>query len=98
MVQEPGQKHAGNGHEPASRKKSGRPPRASYPAWSPEIGFIPSGQPLPLREAVRMLPRRYRFILTKPGFESFLPELSLAAWNIVWFQLLVYAVIAAEIG
>jgi hypothetical protein len=98
MVQEPGQKHAGNGHEPASRKKSGRLPRASYPAWSPDIGFIPSGQPLPLREAVRMLPRRYRFILTKPGFEPFLPELSLAAWNIVWFQLLVYTVLAAGLA
>ncbi len=98
MVQEPGQKHSGNGHEPASRRKSGRQPRASYSAWSPDIGFIPSGQPLPLREAVRQLPRRYRFILTKPGFEPFLAELGLAAWNIVWFQLLVYTVVAAGLA
>lgn len=98
MVQEPGQKHSGNGHEPASRRKSGRQPRASYPAWSPDIGFIPPGQPLPLREAVRQLPRRYHFILTKPGFEPFLPELGLAAWNIVWFQLLVYTVVAAGLA
>jgi hypothetical protein len=98
MVQEPGQKHAGNGHEPASRKKSDRQPRASYPAWSPDIGFIPSGQPLPLREAIRMLPRRYRFLLTKPGLEPFLPELSLAAWNIVCLQLLAYTVIAAGLA
>src|SRR5581483_4730413 len=98
MVQEPGQKHSGNGHEPASRRKSGRQPRASYPAWSPDIGFIPPGRPLPLSEAVRQLPRRYRFILTRPGFEPFLPELGLAGWNIVWVQLLIYTVVAAGLA
>ncbi|HEX4715292.1 MAG TPA: Yip1 family protein [Ktedonobacteraceae bacterium] len=100
MLEEPGQEHAGNGHQPASRKKSGKQaaPRASYSAWSPDIGFVPRGQSLPLREAVRQLPRHYRFILTKPGFEPFLPELGLAEWKIVWFQLLVYTVVAAALS
>lgn len=100
MVQDPGQEHSGNGHKPADHRKSGRQaaPRASYPTWSSDLGFIPRGQPLPLREAVRQLPRRYRFVLTKPGFEPFLPELGLAEWKIAWFQLLVYAVVAAGLA
>lgn len=100
MVQDPGQEHSGNGRGPASHRRSGRQaaPRASYPTWSSDLGFIPRGQPLPFREAVRQLPRRYRFVLTKPGFEPFLPELGLAEWKIVWFQLLLYAVVAAALG
>lgn len=100
MVKDPGQEHSSNGHEPASRKKSGKlaAPHASYPAWSSDLGFIPVGQPLPFREAVRQLPRRYRFVLTKPGFEPFLPELSLAEWKIAWFQLLVYTVVATVLA
>lgn len=98
MVQEPGPQYADNGRDPAGRRKSGRQPRASFPAWSPDPGFIPRGRPLPLREAVRQLPRRYRSVLTRPGFEPFLPELGLAGWNIVCVQLLIYAVGAAGLA
>jgi hypothetical protein len=51
-----------------------------------------------LREAVRQLPHRYRLILSRPGFEPFLPELSLARWNIVCFQLLIYTLGAAGLA
>lgn len=100
MVKEPGQEHSNNGHRSTGRKRSGKQvvPHASYPAWSSDFGFIPRGQPLPFREAVRQLPRRYRFVLTKPGFEPFLGEMGLAEWKIVWFQLLVYAVVAAGLA
>jgi hypothetical protein len=76
----------------------GRQPRAAYSFWSPESGFLPHAQPLPLYDAVRQLPRRYRLILSRPGFESFLPELGLAGWNIVCFQLLIYTVGAAGLA
>src|SRR5260370_41786125 len=97
MVSDPGQDHSGNGHGPIEKKKGGKQarPRAAYQAWSSDFGFVPRMQPLPLPEAIRMLPRRYRFVLTKPGFEPFLAELGLAEWKIVWFQLLVYSVVAA---
>lgn len=98
MVREPGQGHSGNGQHPETRKRGDRQPRASYSAWSPDLGFIPRGQPLPFREALRQLPRRYRFVLTKPGLEPFLAEAGLAEWRIVWFQLLVYTVIAAGLA
>ncbi len=100
MVRDPGQRHASNGHEPASHRKSGKlaAPRVSYSAWSSDIGFAPHGQPLPFWEAVRQLPRRYRFVLTKPGLEPFLGEMNLAEWKIVWFQLLIYTVVAAGLA
>ncbi len=100
MVRDPGQQHSSNGHQPAGHKKGGKlaAPRAAYPAWSSDIGFVPRGQPLPFWEAVRQLPRRYRFILTKPGFEPFLSEMGLAEWRIVWFQLLVYTIVATVLA
>jgi hypothetical protein len=98
MVREPGQGQSGNGHHPETRSKGGKQPRASYSAWSPDLGFMPRGQPLPFREALRQLPRRYRFVLTKPGLEPFLIENGLGEWKIVWFQLLVYTVIAAVLA
>lgn len=97
MVKDPGQEHSSNGHGPTKRKKGGRQaqPHASYSAWSPDLGFTPRAQPLPLSEAIRQLPRRYRFVLTKPGFEPFQAERGLADWKIVWFQLLIYTTLAA---
>lgn len=97
MLTDPGQHHSSNGHGPREHKKSGKltHPRASYQAWSPDLGFVPRGQPLPLPEALRQLPRRVRFILTKPGFEPFLAESGLAEWKITWVLLLAYSVVAA---
>jgi hypothetical protein len=51
-----------------------------------------------LREAVRQLPRCYRFVLTRPGFEPFWSEVSLAGWNIVCVQLLIYTVLSAGLA
>lgn len=97
MLTDSGPDHSNNGHGPPSRKKSAKQvqPRASYPTWSSDLGFIPHTQPLPWREALRQLPRRYRFVLTKPGFEPFLAEMSQGEWRIVWAQLLIYSVVAA---
>jgi len=97
MLRESDQEPSNNGHHPPARKKkSGQAtPRASYAAWSPDFGFVPQGQPLPFAEAIRQLPRRYRFILRRPGFTSFLAEAGLAEWKIVWWQLLVYALLAS---
>lgn len=95
MVQEPGQRHAGNGHEPTSHSKRGGQPRASYPVWSPELGFLPLGRPLPWRESVRRLPRRCLLVLTRPGFEAFVSAADPGGWGIVCVQLLVTAVGAA---
>lgn len=96
MLKDSGGEQPGNGYQPGRRRKRDRQttPRAQYPTWSSDIGFVPRGQPLPFREAVRQLPQRYRFVLTRPGLEPFLPELGLAEWRIVWFQLLGYTGIA----
>jgi hypothetical protein len=97
MIRESDQEPSNNGHSPTTRKKKSKQaaPRASYEAWSPDFGFVPQGQPLPFGEAIRQLPRRYRFILSKPGFTPFLAEMSMAEWKIVWWQLLVYALLAS---
>jgi hypothetical protein len=100
MVRDTGQEHSNNGHHPLDRKRGGKrvAPRPTYIAMSPEFGFIAHMQPLPLSEAIRMLPRRYRFVLTKPGFEPFAAEVGLAEWKIIWFQLLSYTIVAALLG
>ncbi len=97
MLRDSGQDHSSNGHGPKDRKKSAKQarPRASYQTMSPDFGFVPRTQPLPWREALRQLPRHYRFVLTKPGFEPFLAEMGQAEWKIVWIQLLFYSVVAA---
>lgn len=98
MVQEPGQRHAGNGREPTSHRKRGRQPRVSYPVWSPDPGFLPQGRPLPWRDAVRQLPRCCRLVLTRPGFEPFVPAAGQGGWAIVCIQLLVTTVGAAGLA
>jgi len=54
--------------------------------------------PLPLGEAIRQLPNQYIRVLTKPSAATFAVEQGKAAWNIVWIQLLIYAVILAALG
>jgi len=97
MVREPGPRDSGDGDERSEQGKKSRQamPRVEYQAISSDFGFIPRGQPLPLPEAMRQLPRRYRFVLSKPGPAPFAMEMGLAEWKIVWVQLLAYTVLAA---
>ncbi|GLV56401.1 hypothetical protein KDH_32420 [Dictyobacter sp. S3.2.2.5] len=80
------------------------PDQGSYPgAFPPGSGYglygsggvteTPS-QPLPLRDAVSQLPTQYFRVLTKPGASTFAQENGKAAWNIIWMQILILAVIS----
>ncbi len=65
------------------------PPGAGYgpPPFTPST-------PLPLSEAIRQLPQQYIRVLTKPSAQTFAAEMGKAKWDIVWVQLIGYAVIA----
>lgn len=58
----------------------------------------PQTAPLPLREAIRQLPKQYWKVLTKPGPATFAEEMGKADWGIIWVQLLGYAAIDAILG
>jgi hypothetical protein len=51
--------------------------------------------PLPLAEALRRLPRQYWNVLTHPRAATFAWEQGKAAWNIIWVQLLILALVEA---
>lgn len=63
-----------------------------------QAGPAPQATPLPLREAIRQLPRQYWKVLTKPGAATFAEEMGKARWDIIWAQLLGYATIGALLG
>ena len=67
------------------------PPGAGAGGWA---GAAPQATPLPLRDAIRQLPRQYWRILTKPGAATFAAEMGKAEWGIIWVQLLGYAILA----
>ena len=54
--------------------------------------------PLPLGEAVRQLPNQYIKVLTKPSTLTFDQEKGKAAWDIVWVQLMIFAVAFAVLS
>ena len=60
-----------------------------------QAGPAPQAQPLPLREAIRHLPRQYWKVLTKPGPATFAEEMGKADWGIIWVQVLGYAAITS---
>ncbi len=79
----------------------GVPPQGPYgaPAYQqPGFGYIPPQAPLPLGEAIRQLPNQYIKVLTKPSAATFAEEQGKAAWDIVWIQLIIYAILAAVLG
>src|SRR6266568_2291940 len=82
----------------------GPPPQGPYGASAyqqPGYGYgVPPVQavPLPLGEAIRQLPNQYIRVLTKPSAATFAEEQGKAAWNIVWIQLIIYAIAAAVLG
>ncbi len=74
-------------------------PPYGAPYQEPGYGYPPPQvAPLPLGEAIRQLPNQYIRVLTKPSAATFAVEQGKAAWNIVWIQLLIYAVILAALG
>ncbi len=54
--------------------------------------------PLPLGEAIRQLPQQYLRVVTRPSSASIAIEKGKASWDIVWVQLLGYAIIEAILG
>jgi len=79
----------------------GAPPQGPYGAPYQEPGYgypPPQAAPLPLGEAIRQLPNQYIRVLTKPSAATFAAEQGKAAWNIVWVQLIIYAIILAALG
>ncbi len=63
----------------------------------PNHGFAPQA-PRPLGQAVGELPQQYIKTLTKPSLQTFDEEQGKAAWNIVWVQLLILAVLVSLFG
>jgi hypothetical protein len=59
---------------------------------------MPEGSPLPLGEAIRQLPQQYWRVLSKPSVATFAVEKGKASWDILWVQLLIYAIIEAIMG
>lgn len=76
-------------------------PLPNTPYSAPEAPYgtgIPSRGPLPLGEAIRELPNQYIRVITRPGTAVFAEEQGKAAWNIVWVQLIILAVISSLVG
>jgi hypothetical protein len=57
-----------------------------------------ASSPLPLSEAIAQLPNQYIKVLTKPSALTFAAEMGKASWDILWVQLIGYAVIAGILG
>ncbi len=67
-----------------------------YPYYQGGPGYgPPQSAPLPLGEAIKGLPRQYIKVTTKPGVMTFAEEMGKASWNIVWVQLIAFAIISA---
>src|SRR5438128_2573334 len=66
------------------------------PGYQGGPGYYPPPQsaPLPLGEAIRNLPNQYIKVTTKPGPMTFAEEMGKASWDIVWVQLIFYAIIS----
>src|SRR6266496_1050109 len=76
-------------------------PQPPYGAPYPQPGYDyppPQTAPLPLGEAIRQLPNQYIKVLTRPSAATFAEEQGKASWDIVWVQLIIYAIVAAVLG
>ena len=71
-------------------------PTYGPPGYQGGPGYYPPPQsaPLPLGEAIRNLPNQYIKVTTKPGPMTFAEEMGKASWDIVWVQLIFYAIIS----
>lgn len=83
---------------------SSQQPYPPYPPYGPPPNYgygvppTPPLTPLPLKEALRQLPRQYLRVLTKPSPATFAAEMNKAAWDIVLVQIIGYGVIATIIS
>lgn len=57
-----------------------------------------ASEPLPLDEAIRQLPNQYIKVFTKSPSFTFAGEMGKASWDILWVQLIPYAVITGILG
>lgn len=84
---------------PPPQAPYGPPPDGPY-RQPPEGNFNgygygqPPSQPLPLGQALQQLPQQYIRVLTKPSAQTFAQEMGKASWDIVWVELIIYAIIA----
>lgn len=67
------------------------------PGYDPnQAGYgYQASSPLPLKEAINQLPNQYIKVLTQPSPSTFAAEMGKANWNILWVQLIAYAVISS---
>ncbi len=96
-TQPPGQAQ-GPYYEYSSYSPYDNPQEAPYGAPYPPYGAPyqgPTAAPLPLGEAIGRLPGQYWKVLTRPGAATFAEEAGKAKWDIIWTQLIGYAIIAA---
>ncbi|MFL5653169.1 MAG: YIP1 family protein [Ktedonobacteraceae bacterium] len=77
----------------------GAPPYGA-PGYPTVPGYYipPPSAPLPLGEAIRNLPNQYLKVTTRPGPRTFAEEMGKASWDIVWVQLIFYAIITTILG
>lgn len=93
-----GQPQQGPYGTPPGQYSAPQPPYGA-PYQEPGYGYPPpQAAPLPLGEAIRQLPNQYIRVLTKPSAATFAEEQGKAAWDIVWVQLIIYAIAAAVLG
>jgi hypothetical protein len=55
----------------------------------------PQATPLPLEQAIKELPSQYLRVLREPSARTFAQEIGKASWDIIWVQLIGYAVLTA---
>lgn len=82
---------------PQSAYFHGLPSSYDGPLPSPYSMYEPS-RPLSLREAVRQLFGQYIKVITKPSVKTFFEEMGKASWDIVWVQLLSFALVLTLLG
>lgn len=70
------------------------PYEAAYAPYGAPNQFPPA-TPLPLSQAIAQLPGQYWRMISKPGAATYAQEAGKAKWDIIWLQLVGYAIIAA---
>jgi hypothetical protein len=103
MYQETPPSSGTQGQQPGAGTYGYNPPPYGYvPPYQsqPNFGYEPrrAKAPLPLKEAIKALPRQYFKVLTKPGSMTFAEELGKSSWDIIWFQLIIMAVVTAVLS